>query len=116
MLVLRTRATATPRSRSVWSRASAAIDRGALRLMERRMAPRTPPLDDARERLRALARAYSDGTLGSPSRFFPEPGPAAVKLAPLGDGPLGTQVVDLSFRSEYVPFLPEGRTAYLAIV
>ncbi len=34
---------------------------------------------------------------------------------PLGDGPLGTQVVDLEFASDYQPFLPAARDAYLAV-
>jgi len=102
--------------RSVFTRASAALDRGALRFMERRMSPRTPPIDpgDARARLVELAGAYGDGTLGTPSPFFPAPAAPDVKLAPAGDGPLGTQVVDLSFRSDYVPFLPLARDGYLA--
>jgi pimeloyl-ACP methyl ester carboxylesterase len=100
--------------RSVLTRASAALDRSALRFMERRMGGRTPPLGDARARLIEVARAYGDGTLGHPSPFFPAPATPEVTLAPAGDGPLGTQVVDLSFRSDYVPFLPEARDAYLA--
>ena len=81
------------------------------------MAPRTPAIDltDARARMLELARLYSDGTLGHPSRFFPEPTPADVQLRPAGDGPLGTQVVDLSYRSDYVPFLAAARAGYLAV-
>src|SRR5258706_8610108 len=104
--------------RSMLTRASAAIDRGVVRLMERRMTPRTPRIDpaaDPRAQLIELAQFYNDGTLGSPSRFFPLPDAPAVQLAPLGDGPLGTQVVDLSFRSDYQPFHPLGREAYLAV-
>src|SRR4029078_3594400 len=85
--------------RSVLTRASAAIDRSALRFMERRMAPRTPPIQDgdAREKLIELSAIYRDGTLGHPSPVFPEPTPARIELAPQGDGPLGTQVVDLTW-------------------
>src|SRR5512143_3197981 len=99
----------------MFTRASAALDRGALRFMERRMAPRTPRIEtDARGKLIEIARLYRDGTLGLPSPFFPAPEMPDVRLAPTCDGPLGTQVVDLTFRSDYVPFLPEARDAYLA--
>jgi len=92
--------------------------------MERRMAPRTPRIDpgDARVRLIELAAAYGKGTLGVPSAFFPTPEVPVPKLSPLGDGPLGTQVVDLAWRSEYEPFfaparelhdrIPENHTAH----
>lgn len=81
------------------------------------MSPRTPRVQspDARERLLAITRAYRDGTLGVPSPFFPEPVPARVALTAQGDGPLGTQVYDLSFASDYVPFHPEARDLYLAV-
>jgi pimeloyl-ACP methyl ester carboxylesterase len=89
------------------------------------MAPRGPRRDagasgsaatsagDARARLVALAAAYGDGTLGIPSRFFPAPDAPAVRVTPLGDGPLGTQVVDLSYSSDYEPFLPAARDLHL---
>jgi dienelactone hydrolase len=83
--------------------------------MERRMTPRSRiEAGDARARLAELARAYNDGTLGAPSPFFREPSPPQMQLAPAGDGPVGTQVVDLSWRSDFVPFLPAARDAYLA--
>lgn len=102
--------------RSVFTRASAAIDRSVVRFMERRMAPRTPRIhaDDARLRLVELAAAYSDGTLGTPSAFFPVPDEPRVELALLGEGPLGTQIIDLRFASEYRPFHPAARDLYLA--
>jgi len=80
------------------------------------MSPRTPRVHaaDAREKLLAITRAYSDGTLSAPS---PAPigecrllGP----LAHLGEGPLGTQVVDLTFASDYQPFHPDARDLYLS--
>lgn len=96
------------------TRATAALDRGVVRLMERRMAPRTPRIEsDARGDLLALARDYSDGTLGLPSPFFPAPAAPEVALTPAGDGPLGTHVVDLSYPSEYRPFLPAARDLHL---
>jgi pimeloyl-ACP methyl ester carboxylesterase len=103
--------------RSVLTRASAAIDRSVVRWMERRMAPRTPKLDpqDARTRLVELAAVYREDTLAWPSRFFATPAAPRVTLEPLGDGPLGTQVVDLSFPSEYEPFHPLARESYLAV-
>jgi dienelactone hydrolase len=98
------------------SRLAAFVDRSVVRFMERRMAPRTPPIaDDARAKLIELAAAYGAGTLGLPSRFFPEPSPPAMSLDPRGDGPSGTQVVDLSWRSDYAPFLDQGRDGYLAV-
>jgi pimeloyl-ACP methyl ester carboxylesterase len=104
--------------RDVLTRASAAIDRGVLRFMERRMAPRTPRLDDrdARAQLIEVAAAYNKGTLGIPSRFFPDPAVPHVTLSPLGDGPLGTQVIDLSFRSDYVPYLQIAREWHGSII
>lgn len=99
------------------TRASAALDRSVVRFMERRMAPRAPRIDasSARARLGELAAAYGDGTLGLPSRFFPAPGAPAVTLSPAGDGPLGTQVVDLAWASEYEPFLPAARELYARV-
>ncbi len=82
------------------------------------MAPRAPRIQasSARTRLAELAAAYGDGTLGLPSRFFPEPEPPAVTLAPAGDGPLGTQAIDLSWPSEYEPFLPEARDLHARVL
>jgi dienelactone hydrolase len=103
---------------SFFTRASAALDRGVVRMMERRMAPRAPRIQagDARTRLAELAAAYGDGTLGLPSRFFPEPEPPAVTLAPAGDGPLGTQAIDLAWPSEYEPFLPAARDLHARVL
>jgi pimeloyl-ACP methyl ester carboxylesterase len=96
---------------SFFTRASAAIDRSVVRFMERRMAPRAPSIDpgDARKRLVELAAAYSTDTLGNPSPFFPTPEIPEVRVSPVGEGPLGTQVVDLAYPSTYVPFLPHAR-------
>jgi pimeloyl-ACP methyl ester carboxylesterase len=85
--------------------------------MERQMSPRTPRYaGDPRAELVAVAREYSDGTLGSPSRFFPTPAIPKPALSAIGDGPLGTQVVDLAFSSEYRPFHPQARDPYLAVI
>lgn len=80
------------------------------------MSPRTPRVHaaDAREKLLAITRAYSDGTLSAPSPFFPAPTLPEVQLASRGDGPLGTQVVDLTFASDYQPFHPDARDLYLS--
>src|SRR5262245_22780520 len=85
--------------------------------MECRMSPSTPRVSaaDARDKLLAITRTYSDGTLGAPSRFFPDPTHPDVVLAPQGDGPLGTQIVDLSFPSDYQPFHPAARDMYLSV-
>lgn len=80
------------------------------------MAPRAPRIDrssplvprDARVRLVELATAYGAG-LGLPSSFFPVPELPVVQTRALGDGPLGTQIVDLAYPSGYVPFLPAAR-------
>jgi pimeloyl-ACP methyl ester carboxylesterase len=97
------------------TRATAAIDRGVVRFMERQMAPRTPRLDgDPRVDLIDLARVYSNGTLGLPSPFFPAPELPEVRLTPLGDGPRGTQIVDLTYTTNYQPFHPASRDGYLA--
>jgi len=103
---------------SFFTRASAALDRGVVRLMERRIAPRAPRIDpgEAYARLTSLAAAYSDGTLGLPSRFFPAPDAPAVALASVGDGPLGTQVVDLAWPSGYEPFHPAARDLHARVV
>ena len=102
--------------RSVLTRASAAIDRSVVRIMERRMAPRTPRIDpaEARARLIELAEHYGKG-LGHPSPMFAEPTPPRMQMSALGDGPLGTQVVDLAWASDYAPFHPLARDPYLAI-
>ncbi|HEU4731615.1 MAG TPA: hypothetical protein VFT22_27155 [Kofleriaceae bacterium] len=111
--------------RGVLTRASAAIDRSVVRLMERRIATARPVLArrashaagpggaDVRGRLLALAAAYGDGTLGLPSPFFPAPDEPVVRIAPIGDGPLGTRVFDLSYPSDYEPFLPSARELHL---
>ena len=100
------------------TRASAALDRSVVRLMERRMAPRTPrlaPEVDARARLVELTRAYTADTLGTPSRFFPAPSLPTVRIAPQGEGPLGTQIADLTFASEYEPFHAAARDLHLTV-
>src|SRR5262245_1177127 len=87
--------------------------------MERRMAPRTPRIDpagDMRGKLIQLAAAYNEGTLGTPSRFFPEPTLPAITATPAGRGPPGPQVADLTWRSEYQPFFKHARDMHLAIV
>ncbi len=79
------------------------------------MAPRTPRIErDTRALIVEAARRYREGTLGLPSPFFPVPQLPDVQLQAAGDGPLGTQIVDLSFRSDYEPFLRDTRDAYLA--
>jgi len=95
---------------SIFTRASAAIDRSVIRLMERQMAPRAPKIDpDARTKLIDVATHYRRGTLELPSPFFPAPDPADVTLRPHGDGPLGTQIVDLTYPSTYLAFHPTAR-------
>ncbi len=81
------------------------------------MTPRTPPVNtDARRDLVDVARAYNKNTLGHPSPFFPTPEPVEPTLAAAGDGPLGTQVVDITFPSSYRPYLAVARELHLAHV
>jgi pimeloyl-ACP methyl ester carboxylesterase len=92
------------------TRASRALDEGALRQIEayirRTPAPRGERAH-ARERLLELARVYSDGTLGHDSRFFAEPAPVEIASRALGEGPEGSRISELSFASEYRPFHAE---------
>ena len=77
-----------------------------------------PGAGELRTRLLGLAAAYSDGTLGHPSPFFPAPAApdaAAVTLTAMGDGPLGTQVVDVRFASQYEPFHAPARDLHLRL-
>lgn len=89
--------------------ASAAIDRGVVRVMERRMAGsatrRTAAIPaDAHRRLVELAAAYRDDTLGTPSRFFPAPPrPSLTRAA------VSATVEQLTWTSGYRPFLPAYR-------
>lgn len=93
------------------TRASAALDRGVVRVMERRMAggrdqQRAHIPEDAHARLSHLARAYGDGTLGSPSAFFPAPPAPVVRARPAGEA-FGARVEHLAWASGYRPFLAE---------
>jgi pimeloyl-ACP methyl ester carboxylesterase len=95
------------------TRASAALDRGVVRVMERRIAGSAARRDaaipvDSHRRLVDLAARYRDDTLGQPSRFFPEPPRPSVVSEPVGDAFRGT-VTDLRWSSGYRPFLPEYR-------
>jgi pimeloyl-ACP methyl ester carboxylesterase len=90
--------------------------------MERRMTmaarPRAArgtaaPPGDPRRQLVELAAAYGGDALGLPSRFFPAPAEPGVRLTAVGDGPLGTRVVDLAYPSDYEPFLPAARELHL---
>ncbi len=95
---------------SIFTKASAAIDRSVIRLMERQMVPRAPKIDaDARTRLIDVAAHYGKDTLGLPSPFFLTPDAPAMAMKPLGDGPLGTQIVDLTYPSTYTAFHPVAR-------
>ncbi len=82
------------------------------------MAPRAPRIDpgDARVRLIDLAAAYRDGTLGVPSPFFPDPALPDARLTVIGDGPLGTQVVDLAYPSDYQPYLASARDLHATVI
>ena len=103
-------------------RASAAIDRGVIRMLGRsteRAARRLigdtdRSAGDLRAWLVETAAAYGADTLGTPSRFFPAPAEPEVQLTRLGKGPLGTQVFDLRYPSGYEPFLPAARDMHHA--
>ena len=81
------------------------------------MAPRTPPIDrrDARTSLVDLAALYNAGTLGVPSPFFPTPPTPEIALTPQGEGPLGTQVVDLAWESRVPAVPPAARDLHLRV-
>lgn len=89
--------------------ASAAVDHGVLRLMQRTMErnrqPRPP--SDARNRLVELARLYRGEAacnLGDDSPFFPAPAPAEVSAEQAPNRRSGESVLDLSFPSTYQPY------------
>lgn len=87
--------------------ASAAIDRGVLRVMERRMAATTPRAlpRDARARLLELAAAYRAAEL-----FVPPPPPEVSARAV--EPAFGAPVTSLRFASAYRPLLPEFRAEH----
>ncbi|MEZ4404828.1 MAG: hypothetical protein R3B06_32870 [Kofleriaceae bacterium] len=94
------------------TRASAALDRGVVRVMERRMAGPAASQGaipaDAHGRLVELAARYRDGTLGTPSRFFPAP-PTPEIRANLDGTLFDARVEHLVWRSGYRPFLADHR-------
>ena len=91
---------------SLLSQAASRIDRGVLQGLERRMRGSAPArVDDARQRLIELAARYQPGR--DPARFFPDPGVPEVVETPIGGGPEGSRVVELSYPSAYRPFLPD---------
>ena len=80
------------------TRAGAALDRGALRVMSRAMtgsAPRRPP-QDARRRLVELAEHYRQAPL------FERPGAPDVRERERGQKK-GSRVIDLTYRSAFSP-------------
>lgn len=86
---------------SALTSATAALDAGVLRAIERRLRPprRTLP-DDARPRLLELAAAYGDDRL---FQRGPEPGPVTARRR--GAGPEGSTRWDLTLASDYRPLL-----------
>ena len=110
------------RAASLLTRATAAIDKGVIRIMEsrhRRTAPkvtgRVLDASAARADLIELAADYNTGNLGTPSPVFPVPAlpaPAGTSVGGSGRGPLGTTILDLAFVSEYEPFHPDARVAH----
>lgn len=94
------------------TRASAALDRGVVRVMERRMAGPARRRDaipaDAHRRLVELAARYRDDTLGAPSKFFPAPPAPTVDERAVGEA-FGARVWHLRWASGYRPFLVEHR-------
>jgi pimeloyl-ACP methyl ester carboxylesterase len=100
------------------------LDRTAARFIGDRMGRSTHrdgaavrDLRDAGARLRELAAAYGDGTAACPGLFFPAPARPSVTETVVYKGLSGLEpgavvVSDLSFASEYVPFLPAAREWY----
>lgn len=89
--------------------------RGGPRAAARATAPVAALRPDAgsRARLQELVHAYSQGTLGEPSRFFSEPEPTPLQRSRLGAGPEGSTVWDLWQDSGYQPFWAQARDGYL---
>lgn len=92
------------------SRASATLDRGVLRFMERQMrrGARRPP-ENARELLMEVASHYGGEHLGSPSAFFPEPPAPEIRATRMAGRAGADHIIELSFPSTYQPFLPQFR-------
>lgn len=87
-------------------RAGAAVDRGAIRFMERTMRRNGPARmpDDARARLRELAAAYAPA-VADEARFFASPPMAEVTETARGSRLGAAEVVDLAYASRYRPYL-----------
>ena len=90
--------------------ATAAVDQGVLRLMQRTMErnrqPRPPR--DARRRLIELARLYNgadDANLADDSAFFPAPDAPEVTERTVQGHRASDRVIDLTFASTYRPFV-----------
>lgn len=98
-----------PRMLDAIGRASAAVDRSVLRLMERRMSaggPRRTP-SDARARLLWLAEQYRPGLIEA-DRFFAPPPPAEMTEL-RGDRRLRAGTTELAWPSTYRVHLPSYR-------
>jgi pimeloyl-ACP methyl ester carboxylesterase len=100
---------AAMRLRDMIGRASAAVDRGVLRFMERKMTAngpqRTP--SDARTRLLWLAEQYRPA-LADPALFFPAPD-AAEMVPTAGERRLRARTTELGWPSTYKVHLPNYR-------
>ncbi len=98
--------------RRLITRAGAALDGAALRIMGaamERSGPRRPPAHAA-ELLRELADFYGrDEHIHDPDRFFVRPEPARVAVTRRGDLSDGGAILDLDFPSTYEPRHPAYR-------
>jgi len=96
------------------TRASAAIDRGALRFMERSMrrsGPRSLPRD-ARKRLLQVAEWYGESTPSVAESFFTSPPTPQVAERQRPARLNADRILDLSFASTYPVFLDHFREQY----
>jgi pimeloyl-ACP methyl ester carboxylesterase len=93
------------------SRASATLDRGAIRFMERQMSrgAKGPP-ENARELLMGVAEHYNrEDTLATPSSFFPPPPQPEVHETRSAGRAGADHLIDVTYPSTYQPFLPQFR-------
>lgn len=106
-------------ARRAMGRLAGVVDSVAMQAMTRafsRGRPRRGP-EDRRAQIDAMIAVYGDPRLLSePERYFVPPGaPAVDQRVESRDAGAGTEVVDLAFRSAFVPYHAPYRDEYLAL-
>ena len=96
------------------TRAGSVVDGAVLHVMERMMARASaPPPSDAGALLAALAEQYGRAEhFSDPDSYFVPPPPARMRASHVEDLPGGGALVDLSWPSTHVPFLPDYRDEF----